>query len=510
MTPKGHKQSLPQLLATLLLWALATCVQAAPVDLVLLMDASASIARDDPGGQRLRLARALIHGLGKDDRAIVIAFDEALYPLTPWLRAGDRGARRRLLEAIDLVPASGFYSDIPGALEEAAVRLRGHPERAKAIVLVSDGRIALADEDNVADHTQYLMFDLVPRLAKRKVRLFTVDPGGRGNESLLRLLAEDGRGLFFTLETGRSVNGPARRILALAHRGGTPPRKTLTLEMPAGVQSAVISARPKGKAILELVAPSGKRLKPQTENADGRLYVHLDRPDPGRWTVRYRHLEDIRLYADPTVNLQLQAGEPVVGSELHFAAWVQDHGGADDFLKALPLQLTLRQADGRTLQLPLNDRGEFGDLAPGDGIYGGLYTPTEPGHLALTVETHLGPYRLASEHILEIQPAPEPEHPDPPTPEAAGHGQEAAHDAPAEHPPEESPPLEEEHPENEEGGGLGLVFWLSLVWILLVLGGGGAGLWWWLKKKKGGKKKKSDDEDGDDEAVDIEEEAEDD
>ncbi len=509
MTPKGHKQPLARRLAALLLWALAACVQAAPVDLVLLLDASASIARDDPGGQRLQLARALVNGLGKDDRATVIAFDETLYPLTPWLRAGDRGARRRLLEAIDLVPAGGFYSDIPGALEEAAARLHGRPERAKAIVLISDGRIALADEGAVARHTQYLMFDLVPRLAKRKVRLFTVDPGGRGNESLLRLLAEDGRGFFLTLETGRSVTGPARRILALAHRGGVPPRKTLTLEMPAGVQSAVISARPRGKVVLELVTPSGKRLKPQPETADGRLYVHLERPDPGRWTVRYRHLEDIRLYADPTVNLQLQSGEPVVGGELHFAAWVQDHGGADDVLKALPLQLTLRQADGNTLQLPLNDRGEFGDLAPGDGIYGGLFTPTQPGPLALTVETRLGPYRLASEHVLEIQPAPEPVPEHPPQAEAAGHG-ETAHEAPPEHPPEETPPPEEDHPE-EEDGGLGLVFWLSLVWILLVLGGGGAGLWWWLKKKKGGKKKKEgDEEDGDDEAVDIEEEAGDD
>ncbi len=495
MTPTGHKNLLLRYFTAFLLWSLAAFAQAAPVDLVLLLDASASIARDDPGGQRLQLARVLVRGLGKNDRATIIAFDENLYSLTPWLRAGDRGARRRLLEAIDLVPASGFYSDIPGALEEAEARLRGHPERAKAIVLISDGRIALADEGAVARHTQYLMFELVPRLAKRKVRLFTVDPGGRGNENLLRLLAEDGRGLFFPLEAGRSVNGPARRILALAHRGGTPPRKALTLEMPAGVQSAVVSARPTGKVVLELVAPGGKRLKPQTETADGRLYVHLERPDPGRWTVRYRHLEDIRLYADPTVNLQLQSGEAVVGGELHFAAWVQDHGGADDVLKALPLRLTLRQADGNTLQLPLNDRGEFGDLTPGDGIYGGLYTPTQPGPLELTVEARLGPYRLTSEHALEIQPAQEPALPPTPATNAEGHDEPFPEDPP---PPAEPPP-----PEDEEKSGLGLVFWLSLVWILLVLGGGVAGLWWWLQRKGGGKKEK-------DEAVDIEEEAKED
>jgi len=505
MTPKGLDKTLPRHLAALLLWALAACIHAAPVDLVLLLDASASIARDDPGEQRLRLARALVRGLGKDDRATVIAFDETLYPLTPWLRAGDRDARRRLLEAIDLVPAGGFYSDIPGALEEAAARLWGRPERAKAIVLISDGRIALADEGTIARHTQYLMFELVPRLAKRKVRLFTVDPGGRGNESLLRLLAEDGRGFFLALETGRSVTGPARRILALAHRGGTPPRQTLTLEMPSGVQSAVISARPTGKAVLELVDPAGKRRQPQPKSADGRLYVHLEQPAPGRWTVRYRHLEDIRLYADPTVNLQLQAGEPVVGGELHFAAWVQDHGGADDLLKSLPLRLTLRQADGNTLQLPLNDRGEFGDPTPGDGIYGGLFTPTQPGPLTLTLETHLGPYRLASEHILDIQPAPAPPPASPPQTPPAEH-EAPGHESPPEHPAEASPPAEEEPPA-EEDGGPGLVFWLSLVWILLVLGGGAAGLWWWLKKKRGGKKKKKDGDD-EDEAVDIEEEAE--
>ncbi len=478
----------------LVLLLMSAPLQGAPLDLVLLMDASASVARIDPEGHRLRLARALIDHLDRRDRAAVIAFDQDIYPLTPLLTLDRRDHRRRLLEALAELPAGGFYTDLPSALEAALVRLRGHPERARAIVLVSDGHIQLADEAQFADHTQYLLLELIPRIAKRKMRLFTVAPGPAANDSLLRMMAEDGRGLFLRLEGGRAAEGMARRILALAHRGGSPPLAKTPLEIPADTRVAIIEVRPQGeRPVLRLYDPKGKQDTPTPARGDdGHLYLRLDLPRPGTWTLRHRKVDDIHLHLDPTANLQLQSGDPIQGAPLQFAAWIQDRHGPNPRLQRLPLRLFVTQPDGTRLELPLNDQGQHGDEIAADGIHGTLFVPTQAGAHLLHLESHLGPYPLINEASLEIHPPPAPEPPPPPA-----HPPEAA---PAD---DHAPPDEADDPaaqEDEEAGGLGLVFWLSLLWILLMLGGGGAGLWWWLKKKKGAAKK-GDAED--DEGVEI-------
>ncbi len=507
MNRSNHRRSPPRLL-TFLLWLglflLAHSPVAAPLDLILLLDASASVARHDPHDQRRHLARALIDHLDRRDRAAVIAFADEIYPLTPLLPLNGRGHRARLREALTQVPEDGFYTDLPGALDEAALRLSGTPERAKAIVLISDGRIELADSDNTARHTQYLLFDLLPRLRKRKIRLFTVAPPQGANTSLLQLLAEDGRGLYLPLEAGRSADVLARRILALAHRGGIPPRQRHQIEIATGTQIAIVSARPKGDPQLRVLAPDDKpRTLPQ-ERQGGRIYLRLDRPDPGTWTLDFRkgRLEGIQLFQDPTANLRLQSGEPLVGSQLVFNAWIQERNGAPPELKKLPLRLTITQPDGSTTELPLDDQGRLGDAIAGDGIYTTVFVPTQPGSYALDLESHLGPYPLTSHHSLEIsEPPPEPPPAAPIPPEhgdaEVGHP-ETNHSPATEHHGNEEPP-----PPPGEKDGLGLIFWLSLLWFVLVLAGAGAGVWWWLKKKKGGSKKTASEDDG---AVEIDDE----
>ncbi len=491
-------------LTTLLLWLglflIARGPLAAPLDLILLLDASASVARHDPHDQRHQLARALIDHLDRRDRAAVIAFADEIYPLTPLLTLSGRGHRNRLQTALEQTPEDGFYTDLPGALDEAALRLRGNPERAKAIVLISDGRIDLADSNNVAHHTQYLLFDLLPRLRKRKIRLFTVAPPQGANDSLLRLLAEDGRGLHLTLEAGRSADVLARRILALAHRGGIPPRQRHTLEIANGTQTAIVNARPQGNPHLRILAPDGKpRTLPQERQAD-RLYLRLDRPDPGTWTLDYRkgRLKDIRLFQDPTVNLRLQSGETLVGNQLLFNAWIQERTGTPPELKRLPLRLIVTQPDGTRVELPLEDQGRLGDAVAGDGIYTTVFVPTQAGSYALDLETHLGPYPLTSHHSLEISEPP------PPPPSPTGSGDPEADHPGADHPPshDSEQPVSTEEEGNDEENGLGLVFWLSLLWFVLVVVGGGAGTWWWLKKRKGQGKKGAEDDD----AVEIDDE----
>ncbi len=107
-------------------------------NLVVLVDASASMQATDVGSSRLGAAKdevkKMIRGLGGSDRMLVAQMDAAITPLGPM--SGDTSELER---ALDSIKATDARADFPRALRFATDSLRGlsNPE----IVVVSDGRL---------------------------------------------------------------------------------------------------------------------------------------------------------------------------------------------------------------------------------------------------------------------------------------------------------------------------------------------------------------------------------
>ena len=107
-------------------------------NLVVLVDASASMQATDVGTSRLGAAKdevkKVIRGLGGSDRMLVAQMDAAITPLGPM--SGDTSELER---ALDSIKATDARADFPRALRFATDSLRGlsNPE----IVVVSDGRL---------------------------------------------------------------------------------------------------------------------------------------------------------------------------------------------------------------------------------------------------------------------------------------------------------------------------------------------------------------------------------
>ena len=110
-------------------------------NLVVLVDASASMQATDVGSSRLGAAKdeikKVIRGLGGSDRMLIAQMDAAITPLGPM--SGDTSELERALDAIKVTDAR---ADFPRALRFATDSLRGlsNPE----IVVVSDGRLGEA------------------------------------------------------------------------------------------------------------------------------------------------------------------------------------------------------------------------------------------------------------------------------------------------------------------------------------------------------------------------------
>jgi hypothetical protein len=132
-------------LLALLLFALGDPRTAAAVlegrNLVLLVDASASMKATDGSPTRLEAAReqvrGIIRGLGGSDRALVAQMDASITPLSTMT-----GELPTLEAAASALRASDARADFPRALRFALDSLRGHTK--PEIVVVSDGRLGEA------------------------------------------------------------------------------------------------------------------------------------------------------------------------------------------------------------------------------------------------------------------------------------------------------------------------------------------------------------------------------
>lgn len=105
--------------------------------LVLLVDASASMQSVAPSGRtRLELAKSqakeLIHALGGDDLAVVVALDGQPAPM-----GGLSYDERQLLSQVDAVESRDTAADLPAALELARALLAGRSR--PLVILFSDG-----------------------------------------------------------------------------------------------------------------------------------------------------------------------------------------------------------------------------------------------------------------------------------------------------------------------------------------------------------------------------------
>ncbi len=118
-------------------------------NLVVLVDASASMQATDVGTSRLSVAkdevRKILRGLGASDRMLLAQMDAAVTPLGPM--SYDTSELERSLDSIKVTDAR---ADFPRALRFATDSLRGLPN--PEIIVVSDGRLGDAVDSAGAVH----------------------------------------------------------------------------------------------------------------------------------------------------------------------------------------------------------------------------------------------------------------------------------------------------------------------------------------------------------------------
>lgn len=188
--------------AVLLLLMLCAIVPAAGTqtsrDIVLLLDNSGSMRRNDPSHLTHEAVSEFLLGLSDDTRVAVLTFDDRVHLLEP-LTPVDHANRDGLLSSLNQVDFSGQYTDSPAAMERGIYELRhaGRTEAERLIIIVTDGIVDTGDRARDLDKTRWLREDLAAEAVDAGIRIFGIAFTDAADFRLLQTLAHRTGGEYF-------------------------------------------------------------------------------------------------------------------------------------------------------------------------------------------------------------------------------------------------------------------------------------------------------------------------
>ena len=179
----------------LLLGLLAATVQAAPHDVILVLDNSGSMRKVDPSLLAKRAASEFLQKLPEDFHVGVIIFDQnarLVLPLTP----ASVEARPKLAESLVGMNYRGRFTDSPAAIERAIFELntKARADAAKTIVFVSDGAVDTGAVLRDIERGKWLREELATEAAASGIRIMPIAFSENADLLLIERLAEITKG----------------------------------------------------------------------------------------------------------------------------------------------------------------------------------------------------------------------------------------------------------------------------------------------------------------------------
>ena len=242
-----------------------------PIDLVLVLDGSASMSQNDPRRAVLTSAATLVERLGPDDGAGLVLFGDTADAPVPLAPLAESDHRESLLKAIAGVRYEKRLSDLGAGVERGLyeLRARGRPGSGLAMVFFTDGIVDTGSQATDAQRTAWLTTDLLEDAKRRGVRIFAVAFGEQADYLLIQRMAASTGGEYYraadAAEVGRvfeaiaaSLDDPAPAAAATAAEAD-PPAPADTRSLPFSPWVVLVLAGGLGLAGLAVLAVARRR-----------------------------------------------------------------------------------------------------------------------------------------------------------------------------------------------------------------------------------------------------------
>lgn len=235
-------------------------------DVVLVLDNSGSMRRNDPDLLALLAIERLVSAQPADARVALLVFDETPSLVTPLAPAPT--VRDRIVSELSDVTYRGRYTNLPSAIERAVYHLRldGRPDARRYIVFLTDGKTDTGDRQRDADLDSWLQNELAHAAADEGIQFFGVAFTEQADFRIIESITRRTGGTHLRVFSAAELPAALRRIQQITSR---PPERA---EEP---ETAAAPAREQEPAPAEETATAAPAASVQEQGPDRYLWWGL-------------------------------------------------------------------------------------------------------------------------------------------------------------------------------------------------------------------------------------------
>jgi len=263
-------------------------------DVVLVLDASASMLLTDPQRLRDEGAKLAVQFLKPGDRLAIVQFAEraqVIRPLTPFAR--EQGAE--IERQISSVPTTGEYTDILAGVEAAQNVLAdsSRDDANRVVILLSDGKMDPDPHVGAREaRTNQLVNEVLPELRARAIRAYTVAFSDQADRDLLAQIANATEGSHWFASRPERIHESYADLFLAVKKPQVLPLTSKGFRVDPDIQEATFYINRENAPEITIEAPNGERLTSDNHPEEIKWFhgqrfevITLLKPQVGTWQV---------------------------------------------------------------------------------------------------------------------------------------------------------------------------------------------------------------------------------
>jgi pSer/pThr/pTyr-binding forkhead associated (FHA) protein/Mg-chelatase subunit ChlD len=237
------------------------------VDVVLVIDNSGSMRKNDPRFLTPKTVQLFLDQLPASTRVGMVLFDQRARLLQPLSDLSEPQSRQALKDSLGKVDYRGQFTDSAAGIERAVYELKNsaRADARKSIVFLTDGIVDTGDRQKDVERTQWLKTDLATECSAAGIRILGIAFTENADFPLIQALASRTGGTYFRATQPEDIADVLDRIQALLPPPAPPPAEVVatSAEMKSA-PPAVATTTPEAPE----VAPAPESLPPSSPMQD--------------------------------------------------------------------------------------------------------------------------------------------------------------------------------------------------------------------------------------------------
>lgn len=373
-------------------------------NMVLLLDSSGSMKITDPDDLRKPAAKLLVSLLGEQDRASIISFSDQGYPVTYLLDAKTQDSEKKLFSAIEKISSLGVQTNLYSAIAAAESVLARDTDtsRRKLIVLMSDGKMDLGDDEKSRTQSARLFQELIPRLKAADTELQTIAFTNESDKVLLAKIARETGGNFYVAESDVELHNTFGKIFEHTAQPNMLPMEGGHFLIDSAIEEiTIIGSKNNPEVVLSITAPDGNTYFPSDKPETYKWLttpmfdmITIRQPESGEWDLR---ASSNRNKAFIITNLELQISilpdQPAAGERIQIQAWLDKDGevlGTPAIVDKILMSAQITLPDGRFAPLPVKAEQTTANDGRRTGVFTGNFIVPDAGRYEIAMSAVTG------------------------------------------------------------------------------------------------------------------------